>query len=139
MASQSAYALRINYYYCLSCAELREEDNADKPNEYVETCIGRSEPVAKVGESNPPSPPPHTHTHSCKLSLPIHVHVHALISYVSRLDLQFSFCFLSNSFFCIMSCCFRSLCGNKFVYDCNFYFHVLVLDHTCIVFFNSRY
>ena len=32
-----------------TCPELREEDNADKPNDYVEQCIGRSEPVAKVG------------------------------------------------------------------------------------------
>ena len=30
------------------CAVLREEDYPDKPNEYIESCIGMSEPVAKV-------------------------------------------------------------------------------------------
>ena len=29
-------------------AVLREEDYPDKPNEYIESCIGMSEPVAKV-------------------------------------------------------------------------------------------
>ena len=30
------------------CAVLREEDYPDKPNEFIESCIGMSEPVAKV-------------------------------------------------------------------------------------------
>ena len=33
-------------------AELREEDSADKPNDYIEQCLGRSEPVTKVSEES---------------------------------------------------------------------------------------
>ena len=48
--------IHINHYMhctcnCSFCAELREEDSADKPNEYIETCIGRSEPLAKVSDN----------------------------------------------------------------------------------------
>ena len=47
---------------CDNClAELREEDNADRPNEYIETCIGRSAPLAKVSGSCPPPPLSHLH------------------------------------------------------------------------------
>ena len=40
----------VSLHICSIYAELREEDNADKPNEYIETCIGRSEPLAKVSD-----------------------------------------------------------------------------------------
>ena len=70
------------YDHCL--VELREEDNADRPNEYIETCIGRSAPLAKVSESYPP---------------PLHIsfqirYVHACTCIANWVF----FCFLSNSF-----------------------------------------
>lgn len=36
--------------HCLvaSIAELREEDSPDKANEYIETAMGKSEPIVKV-------------------------------------------------------------------------------------------
>ena len=36
------------FFFFFFCAVLREEDYPDKPNEYIENCIGMSEPVAKV-------------------------------------------------------------------------------------------
>ena len=39
------------YIIIIACAELREEDNADKANDYIETCIGKSEPLAKVSDN----------------------------------------------------------------------------------------
>ena len=36
------------FFFFVVVAVLREEDYPDKPNEYIESCIGMSEPVAKV-------------------------------------------------------------------------------------------
>ena len=85
---QKAWTFVTGYIYDHCLAELREEDNADRPNEYIETCIGRSAPLAKVSGSYPP---PFT-LHTCFSRYVVYMYMYMCIENWVFL------CFLSNSF-----------------------------------------
>ena len=63
-------------------AELREEDNADRPNEYIETCIGRSVPLAKVSGNYPPPFTLHTYFSRYVVYMHVYVHVHRELGFL---------------------------------------------------------